>query len=1432
MESHRPRSALSCVVSASSLRQYAKDLGEKPSDVSVEDLREIGRHVEFALREKGLHPAGELVRGDSASSGLNVAALFNATCGTRSNKEQDALLGAQDKVLAGLRAISSSLATDQHRAVRAALLPLVAQPSFIKKRKGYRQHLVQALTEAASGPVPPSALLPILVAKETGPGATDLALEVLERISREEDHGGTNDDTSKKGVIGLLHKVVAEVVTSGTTTKAGKAATKTKQAPPAAHLVSFLVQACSTLPDYVLVFAEDLLALAESGSSSARKLSLAVLEAVLERGRGKASSEGGAPDPALAAVLRFARSDGDATVRCSAFDTVAGYVGQLETISCSDHRDDNPFDDLENDAEGAAAARQRPETPPEDAGATETGGVDGSVGDKADRSTGQGETPGSPSGTRTPGTSSRQAEPAGRGRANLGQGAGGNSAAAAPPCTPARDLSGRASSLRQGEEDGGASGGPWGVGGALLLSLSASADALSADGSKAVRAKALACLLRILQVHGEDAGCLGGLGGGRSAVVSGSVKRALSTAAKGAWAALEAVASDGAGGAGQAASAGGGRHRKAADAARDLLILACVDARPVDLVTCFHRCCRLGLGAGAGAPVGAAEAKRALQDIARARFCVDIRTLLTAVSEVKAEDERGGAREDRDETENPGCFADSGDGAAFPLSDVLCEVLAGVDGEVIASLLRDALEAYAAGVDEHRRPNGGAAAATAPVLLRTLSLLAEAGGDHTGTNNATTTTTTTSPPGKNGQLVGVLAGSRHLFWRRLEQQMEEIGREDDDAGGGGGEDGGGGRGERAAEVAMVSSEAAVSELSELLGVFRLLASRSLVSPESSAALEALVFPTALSRRRLIRPAVGLALALDEPHRVLLSSLAVLQDAAFSRSSTHVGRACDYVRLIGVLARENASFVAAHVRERYAGAVKGGNERAALGEGEEGGRGGEDEDQEDYMAEASNREAMEWEIRRLREASVTSDGMLSCYTPFLLAIVKRRVADAAAAGAMRPPPSAAEATLPSSSSSSSSSSSCPRALCAAALFALSEYAVLSPRLAASEVLPLAEGLASDTREHAQIRRAAVGVLTRRELATDEIAAQACCNLLEDEDPRLRREVLARLGRLMRESRIKTAHLSRFALLLVDGCDEVRKTARAVFFDHLQPRPDTVARCLFETFFTLDAQDSVKRRVLQNLIAVALEAAPSQGLESLGAALVRKATETGDSQAAFFLSLVPPTVNSLEAAEVALRRGHLAHAPRETVSLVAAHFSKAARRGGGTPSSSAAAAAGTKSTTTVPPPKAQALEMAARIESLARAFSPRRGAPKRASARSRHGRRGQQVTTQGGDEAGSPAPGLAVEHGEGVNADGGGEARRGAGEKKKKNSALHRKKSGDGRPSKKRRRRAQDDGRGRGGGDGRSKATGNGKGKSTRDGVSVEGGDDEDEEEWEG
>lgn len=69
--------------------------------------------------------------------------------------------------------------------------------------------------------------------------------------------------------------------------------------------------------------------LAESRSSSARKLSLTVLAAVLKHDRGF-KGRGTTPDPTLAAVLRFARSDGDATVRCSAFDSIAEYIGMVE----------------------------------------------------------------------------------------------------------------------------------------------------------------------------------------------------------------------------------------------------------------------------------------------------------------------------------------------------------------------------------------------------------------------------------------------------------------------------------------------------------------------------------------------------------------------------------------------------------------------------------------------------------------------------------------------------------------------------------------------------------------------------------------------------------------------------------------------------------------------------------------------------------------------------------------------------------------------------------------------------------------------------------------------------------------------------------------------------------------------------------------------
>ena len=68
-----------------------------------------------------------------------------------------------------------------------------------------------------------------------------------------------------------------------------------------------------------------------------------------------------------------------------------------------------------------------------------------------------------------------------------------------------------------------------------------------------------------------------------------------------------------------------------------------------------------------------------------------------------------------------------------------------------------------------------------------------------------------------------------------------------------------------------------------------------------------------------------------------------------------------------------------------------------------------------------------------------------------------------------------------------------------------------------------------------------------------------------------------------------------------------------------------RCLFETYFTLDAEEAVKRSILVSLIAVGQRAAPGRGrLESLGSALMRKTTDSCDSSAAFFLSLVLPTV----------------------------------------------------------------------------------------------------------------------------------------------------------------------------------------------------------------
>lgn len=77
--------------------------------------------------------------------------------------------------------------------------------------------------------------------------------------------------------------------------------------------------------------------------------------------------------------------------------------------------------------------------------------------------------------------------------------------------------------------------------------------------------------------------------------------------AKGAWRALEAVVTDSSGTMQACLGVtGGGRIRRAADAARDLLLLPCVNASPVDIIICFARC-GIAAGGGQGAAVVTAE---------------------------------------------------------------------------------------------------------------------------------------------------------------------------------------------------------------------------------------------------------------------------------------------------------------------------------------------------------------------------------------------------------------------------------------------------------------------------------------------------------------------------------------------------------------------------------------------------------------------------------------------------------------------------------------------------------------------------------------------------------------------------------------------------------------------------------------------------------
>ncbi|CAN0241355.1 unnamed protein product, partial [Ectocarpus fasciculatus] len=428
------------------------------------------------------------------------------------------------------------------------------------------------------------------------------------------------------------------MVTSGVT-KDGRRGAK----GPPAHLMSFLVKAFSTLPEYALVFAKDLLVLTESRSTPARKMSLAILAAILEYGREVGPQcEGAILDPALAAVLRLARCDGDATVRSSAFDSVAKFIGETDTTYRLQRPDDDgdASSDLDNDASsGDVLPHNQSRVTTEEtltADNSTGGGVGGGRGVRHGarateivemETTGReggaadhtGDAHACPLSEKLPSATARTPVSCTQGGAIRGASSGRQSGEGDTPVISPQHTSDRAHSATSGagavsernrglEREAKVTAGPWAVGGALLSSLSAAAEALLTDGSKAVRAKALACSFRILEVHGgtiqprvascenttgDEAGSAAG------AHVSSSVERALSAVAKGALAALEALAGDNTGG----STGSGGRHRKAADTARDLLILPCVEASPVDLAMCYARC-RVAPGVGEGEAAG------------------------------------------------------------------------------------------------------------------------------------------------------------------------------------------------------------------------------------------------------------------------------------------------------------------------------------------------------------------------------------------------------------------------------------------------------------------------------------------------------------------------------------------------------------------------------------------------------------------------------------------------------------------------------------------------------------------------------------------------------------------------------------------------------------------------------------------------------------
>lgn len=175
------------------------------------------------------------------------------------------------------------------------------------------------------------------------------------------------------------------------------------------------------------------------------------------------------------------------------------------------------------------------------------------------------------------------------------------------------------------------------------------------------------------------------------------------------------------------------------------------------------------------------------------------------------------------------------------------------------------------------------------ILLRTIVVLGEGGSycRHVGMHESTASHSEDGRKEKR-DLASLLAEKEQLFWQGIQRRVSgmqmcrnpaidpgdrvTIGRNagsiadtsaDEEHIGcdtrcipgivdvGGGVDAGrpGHGGARNEVLSGATSAAVISELSELLAVFRLLASRSLLSRGSEAALEDVVFPAVLSRRR-------------------------------------------------------------------------------------------------------------------------------------------------------------------------------------------------------------------------------------------------------------------------------------------------------------------------------------------------------------------------------------------------------------------------------------------------------------------------------------------------------------------------------------------------------------------------------------------------------